>query len=89
MKEKDLIKALESCVSEWDHDFDIDVEQEDHHGGYDYFSVVVTHRRLGKNYDFRARVYNDGNCEMDYYEDSWVDITMGNLFAYMWFEEVE
>jgi len=86
MKEKKLLEELKSCVDDWGDNFDIDLVQEDYWKGNTYFSVIITHKSLGHDYEFRARVSDEGDCEMDYNEDSWTPINMGNLFAWMWFD---
>ena len=85
MKEKTLLGVLEACVADWDSTFSIDVEKEDVYKNWDYFSVIITHETLGHDYEFRARINDNDECEMDYNEDSWTPINMGNLFAWMWF----
>lgn len=89
MKEQKLIKELNDCFNDWHGDFDIDVEQEDHYKGWAYFSVIIAHRMLGGDYEFRARVNDDGDCEMDYNEDCWQDINKANVFAWMWFDTAQ
>ena len=86
MRQQALEDAIRGCLIDWDGDFDIDVEQEDHHNGFAYFSCMVSHDRLGDGAIFTARVDGDGGCEMDFNEDAWVPLDMGNLFALMWFE---
>ena len=87
MKERELISRLSACFSDWDGDFDVDVEQDDHHKGWAYFNVIVTHRTLGGGYEFSTRVNDSGDCEMYYDDDSWHDITKANIFAAMWFRD--
>lgn len=87
MRQQALEDAIRQCLIDWDGDFDIDVEQEDHHNGFAYFCCLVSHYRLGDGASFSARVDDDGDCEMEMTgEDSWAPLNMGNLFALMWFE---
>lgn len=85
-KEATLEEELKNCFGDWDGDFDVDIEQESSHHGWDYFSVIIGHRTLGEDYSFSARVNDNGDCEMDYCDDCWQDIDKGNVFAWMWFE---
>lgn len=86
MKERSLINELKLCFVNWDGDFDISVQQDDADENHAYFSVIVSHKYLGEDYYFTARVDSDGDCEMDFSDDSWHDINMSNIFAWMWFE---
>ena len=87
IRQKVLEDAIRDCLSDWDGDFDVDVEEEGHHRGYGYFSCVVSHCGLGDGASFSARVANDGDCEMDMTGCAgWVPLSMGYLFALMWFE---
>ena len=87
MRQKALEEAIRDCLSDWDGDFDVDVEEEEHYRDHGYFCCAVSHDRLGDGASFSARVDDDGGCEMDMTgEDSWVPLSMGNLFALMWFE---
>jgi len=87
IRQKALEEAIRGCLSDWDGDFDVDVEEEEHYRGHGYFSCVVSHDRLGDGASFSARVANDGDCEMDMTGyDSWVPLNMGHLFALMWFK---
>jgi len=82
MKEDKLIKEILGCLSFYEGDFDVDVEQEDYIQGNGYFSVVITHkfRHQRERYEFLARVSGEGICEMQLGIDDWVDINRGNLF---------
>jgi hypothetical protein len=89
MSENELREEIESCFSDWENDFDVDIEQEYVYDGREYFSVIVTHKRLGPKhgYGFTARV-GKYVCEVEYTEDCWEGITSGSLFSSMWFDEV-
>ena len=86
MRQKALENSIKECFSDWDGDFDVDVESEERHRGYEYFSCVVTHDTIGEAASFTARVDAEGDCDMDFYEDCWQPISKGSLFAFMWFE---
>lgn len=86
MHEKKLFDELRRCVSAWGDDFRVDIQQEDIIDGTAFFYVVLSHFHLGEDYHFRARVADDGCCEMCYSGDDWQSIDTGNLFAWLWFE---
>ena len=89
MREEQLYSSIKNCVDDWGDDFDIDIESESYWNGWAFFTVIVSHKFYGQDYEFSARVNKAGDCEMDYSDDIWQPITMGNLFAFMWFGSVE
>jgi hypothetical protein len=88
--EEFLKNELEECFSDWEGDFDVDIEQESIDGNSRYYSVIITHKRLGQEfgYSFPSRVTFD-KCEMEYCEDCWYEISKANVFSFMWFDEAE
>ena len=89
-KEELLKKELADCFSEWEGDFDVDIEPEYIDEGTHYFSAVVTHKHRGPDYGYGipAKVNGD-ECQIEFSEDCWEDISKSNVFCFMWFEEAK
>ena len=81
-----LRDELALVFSDWEGDFDIDIEPEDHYSDHEYFSVVIRHEHIGVEHHFTMRMNADRDCEMCVYEDIYQPITKGNVFASMWFD---
>jgi len=82
-------EEIKSCFSDWDGDFLVELEQEDIDEVDEKvtFSVEVKHKHLDQKSFFCARIdMENKKCEMEIGEDCWCPITMGNMFALMWFD---
>ena len=87
MKDYEEIRdALESVLSEYETDFDIQIKDPDYPG--ENYWAIIQYKKIGneKPYHFRCRM-NNGTAEMCCHEDIYLPIDKGNLFAYMWFNE--
>lgn len=87
-KTGELTNCILDCLSDYESDFTVSVEHQHAHAEHECFRVSIKHDRLGEH-NFRARVTSEGDYEMDYHEDCWQDLTMANLFCFMWFEAAE
>ena len=83
-----LRRELRSYFSDWSEDFTVTVEHGDQGEEGRFFQVGIKHARLGKEFFFFARPASvPGWFEMDFTEDGWTSLDMGNVFAFMWFEQ--
>lgn len=89
MREKDLRDTIQHCFVDWEGDFSVRLEGDERCEGHSDYFVTIEHKFLGDAVSFLARVYENGYCEMDYADDNWHQITMGNLFAWLWFETAQ
>ena len=84
-----LKKEIESCFSDWEDNFLVEIEPGDVDEIDDEVtcSVEVKHRRLDQKFYLYARIdKSNENCEIEMGEDCWCPVTMGNMFASMWFD---
>ena len=76
-----ILDELNSCFSDWEGDFDIELILEYEQN----VTAKIKHKYVDDFFYIPCRIKN-GNTEMDYAEDCWVDINKGNVFAKMWFD---
>ncbi len=91
-EEAALLEALNNAVLAWSDDFIFSTKHDPDYsdGPEKYFQVTVVHRAIpGVDHGFLALVKDDGECQMEFYEEHWEDIDQGSLFAFMWFDAAE
>lgn len=84
-----LRKKLNRCFSEWEGQFDIDIEHTHMDTLYTYFSVVIRHYILGTVYEFDARASKSQELKISCNGDHWRTIDKATLFAWMWFKTAQ
>jgi hypothetical protein len=84
-----LKEEIESCFSDWEGDFSVEIDPGDVDEIDDEVTcnVEVKHKHLDQKIYFSARIdKEEETCEMEIGEDCWCPVTMGNMFASMWFD---
>jgi len=84
-----LHEELNTCFSEYDGQFNIDIEYTRVDCSYAYFTVVIRHYILGPAHEFDARASKSQELEIAGYGDDWRAIDKARLFAWMWFETAQ